>query len=388
MAYTSGSAARGMRSADRTITVQTFASLVDMPAEAKALFAVSDSLFGQRAWWDTVLSAGLSPEAMPCFVLCRLAGKPVALFPMVQDRDGGALSSLSTPYTCLFSPVLDPGLSDADRLGAFHAFGRFCRRGPVTRLDALPAEWDSLPAMAAGARKAGLAVCRFAHFGNWHEDVAGQTWSGYLAQRQGALRETIRRRLRRADRLAAARFTVVMDREGLEPAITAFEAVYARSWKEPEPFPLFNAALIRATANTGQLRLGLWHIGAEIAAAQLWVREGCRATVLKLAHDEAFKAHSPGTVLTALMLRRLLDQEAVSEIDFGRGDDPYKQGWARARRQRIGLMLFNPLRPAGLAGLTRHGLGRLRASLRGGSVAATAAADAGEAREASPKDRE
>jgi hypothetical protein len=377
-----------MRSADRTMTVEAFASPAAMPAEAEALFAISDSLFGQRAWWDTVLSAGLSPGALPCFVVCRLAGKPVALFPMVRDRDGGALASLTTPYTCLFSPLLDPDLDEAGRLGVFRAFGRFCRRGPVTRLDALPVEWDALPAMAAGARYAGLAACRFDHFGNWHEDVAGQTWSGYLAQRQGALRETIRRRLRQADRLADAGFTVVTDREGLEPAIAAFEAVYARSWKEPEPFPLFNAALIRATAETGQLRLGLWHIGAGIAAAQLWVREGSRATVLKLAHDEAFKAHSPGTVLTALMLRRLLDQEAVSEIDFGRGDDPYKQGWARARRQRIGLMLFNPLRSAGLAGLSRHGLGRLRASLRGGSAAVAAAADAGEAREAGAKDRE
>ena len=60
--------------------------------------------------------------------------------------------------------------------------------------------------------------------------------------------------------------------------------------------------------------------------------------MLKLAHDEAFKAHSPGTVLTALMLRHLLDQEHVARIDFGRGDDAYKQGWAVERRQqRIGV---------------------------------------------------
>ena len=65
------------------------------------------------------------------------------------------------------------------------------------------------------------------------------------------------------------------------------------------------------------------------------------------------------------MLRHLLDEEHVAEIDFGRGDDAYKQDWARERRQRIGLVLANPLRPAGLALALRHHLGRLRDRLRG-----------------------
>ena len=96
---------------------------------------------------------------------------------------------------------------------------------------------------------------------------------------------------------------------------------------------------------------------------QFWVVKDGRATVLKLAHDEAFKAHSPGTVLTALMLRHLLDQEHVAAIDFGRGDDAYKQGWATQRRQRIGLLLVNPRRPAGSAALLRHIAGRVRGAI-------------------------
>ena len=103
---------------------------------------------------------------------------------------------------------------------------------------------------------------------------------------------------------------------------------------------------MREAAAAGVLRLGLYWLGAQPVAAQLWIVEHATATVLKLAHDEAFKAHSPGTVLTALMLRRLLDEEHVAEIDFGRGDDAYKQGWAGQRRQRIGLVLVNPRRGA------------------------------------------
>ena len=61
------------------------------------------------------------------------------------------------------------------------------------------------------ARQARLSVARFDHFGNWYEDVAGLDWPGYLARRPGALRETIRRRTRRAERLTNARFRLFGD---------------------------------------------------------------------------------------------------------------------------------------------------------------------------------
>ena len=75
-------------------------------------------------------------------------------------------------------------------------------------MDALPAEWEGHADLQAGARTAGLVPLRFDHFGNWYEDVGGVNWTGYLAARPGALRETIRRRLRRAEKLTDAGFTV------------------------------------------------------------------------------------------------------------------------------------------------------------------------------------
>ena len=86
--------------------------------------------------------------------------------------------------------------------------------------------------------------------------------------------------------------------------------------------------------------------------------------MLKLAHDEAFKAHSPGTVLTAWMVRHMIEREHVVALDFGRGDDTYKQGWVASRGQRIGLLLINPRRPGGVLALARHTMGRLQARLR------------------------
>ncbi len=344
---------------------EPYASLEALPDAATALFAAAaDDLFGSRAWYRNTLAHGMADGDTPLFVLCRSGGRAIALFPMLSRAGGRTLASLTTPYTCSNHPLLAAGADDASLRRAFLGFARFCRSAATTRIDALPADWPALHACIDAARKAGLLVRRFDHFGNWYEPVAGQTWEQYLAARPGQLRETIRRKLRRSERDPECRFELVTGLDGLEAGIEAFESVYRRSWKEAEPFPRFNAGLMRETAALGLLRLGLLHIGGQAAAAQLWVVERARATVLKLAHDEAFKPASPGTVLTALMLRQLLDRERVAEIDFGRGDDPYKAGWTGLRRQRIGLVLVNPWRPGGMVFLGRHALGRARAMLR------------------------
>jgi hypothetical protein len=370
--------------------VEIYPAADRLPAEALTLLDTAPGIFMSRAWWDVVLSHALPPGAEALFVVIRLGaliaetartnraecwhgrdgmehscpgGRIVALLPLL--RLAGRLTSLTAPYTCEYRPLLARGLSQRDCLTAMAAFARWCRRFGVVRLDALPESGDGLVGLRDGAAGAGLHVLSFRHFGNWHEHVKGLNWSAYLAQRPGALRETVRRRLRRASGIPDARFELLGRPADMARAEEVFEAVYRRSWKEAEPYPSFNVALMRVMSEQGLLRLGVWSIGADAVAAQFWVVKSGHATVLKLAHDEVYKAHSPGTVLTALMLRHLLDQEHVSQIDFGRGDDAYKQGWAGQRRQRIGLLLINPWTSSGLVALSRHVIGHARNALTG-----------------------
>ena len=353
-----------MRSADAAAPVDVFTYLDLLPENAAPLFAAAGSFFSTRAWWDIVLAHAIPPNAVPRMLLFRQHGEAVALFPMLRERDtsGGNVDfrALTTPYTCLYEPLIAPG--GTDRAAIFTAFGRYCRLFAVTRMDAL--DQATATEIAQGAKQAGLAVALFDHFGNWHENIAGLDWAAWLARRPGASRETIRRRTRRAEGLASARFELFDSQNDMAAGIVAFETVYARSWKEPEPYPEFNPAQIRAAASLGFARVGVWSIGDTPAAAQFWIVEHGRATVLKLAHDEAFKAHSPGTVLTAWMVRQMIEHEHVTALDFGRGDDAYKQGWAANRRQITGLMLINPRYPRGMIALARHTVGRVAARLR------------------------
>lgn len=344
---------------------ELFTTTAALPDAAQALFGADPALGFQstRAWYDLVGATAVPAGSRPGYLLCTEAGQPAALFPLLDGADG-TRTSLTTPYTTLHQPLVAPGLDNPALRRAFRAFGRACRAWPTVRLEALDADWAGLPSLLAGLRDAGLVPLRYDHFGNWHEDAAGLGWERYLAARPGQLRETIRRKTRACERDGRVGIEVVSDPAALGPAIEAYEAVYARSWKEPEPYPAFGPAMMRAAAAAGVLRVGVLRHEGRPAAAQYWTVSAGRAAVLKLAHDEAFKPLSPGTVLTAHLIRHLLEHERVGELDFGRGDDDYKRSWTGRRRQRIGLLLVNPRRPGGLAALGRAWLGRARRRLR------------------------
>jgi hypothetical protein len=312
----------------------------------------SGDLFATRAWYDSIIAHACPAGVEPVLALCGDA----MLVPLFADAR--RLRGMVTPYSLEWRPLAARGAAPTQPAG--RALAGLLRGGPPTRLEAMAggqAPW------LLGLREGGMALGAFRHFGNWREVVAD--WPAYLQARPAALRNTILRKLARAARDFEYE-RVASPGPALDRAIDDFIAVRGRSWKPAEPFPHFDAELLRAMAAQGAARLGVLRgAGGQAVAAQYWLVDGGRAHLMKLVHDEAAVAASPGTVLTALMIRGLIEQDAVRELDFGRGDDAYKQLWVAERRQRMGMMVTDPWHPAGMLELARQAAGHGRRWLRG-----------------------
>jgi hypothetical protein len=321
----------------------------------------SGDIFAGRAWYDTILAHACPARAEPVLAVCGRNDE--MLVPLLRLE--GRLSSMVTPYSLEWRPLPARGSEGAAPGDAGTALARLLRGSAPLRLEAMEPAAPGLVAWLGGLRRGGMALGPFQHFGNWREVLPPDTsWLTYWQARPPALRNTIQRKLARAERDYAFSQEAAPG-AGLERGINDFVDVRGRSWKPQEPFPAFDAALLHAMAAIGALRLGLLRDrDGRAVAAQYWLVDGGRAYLLKLVHDAAAVAASPGTALTALMIRGLIETEGVRELDFGRGDDAYKQLWVTERRQRMGVMVTDPWHPAGMLELARQGAARGKRLLR------------------------
>jgi hypothetical protein len=201
-----------------------------------------------------------------------------------------------------------------------------------------------------------LRPFEFYCFGNWYL-AAPADWTAFLASRTSKMRSNVKRMEKK---LAQEEGTVeiVRDRDDVARGLAAYEQVYARSWKQQEPYPGFMPGLIACAAEGGGLRLGIVWLRGQPIAAQVWLVSHGRAEIYKVAYDEAFKEYSPGTVLTARLMQHVIEVDRVREVDYLIGDDEYKRTWMSDRRERWGVVAYDPTTLAGAAGAAREWLGR------------------------------
>ena len=321
------------------MVVWTQVDFCNLPEPVAQLFAAAGerSFFARAEWYDLVMrfarDAGTEPrvyldDARRVALVCRTDGI-------------GALHSVANAFSVEYGPVLpdgsEHGLQAASQLAAEIA-AEDPRRATV-RLTALDVADGSHTAVCDGFRAARWLVRPFFDFGTWFEDTRGLDFRSYFDARPGILRNTYLRK----SKSSGARLDYFFDGEtDVESLIRDYEAVYRQSWKTAERYPEFIPEVIRLAARLGALRMGVLHADGSPAAAQFWIVWRGRAVIYKLAHDQRYDRLSLGTLLTMRLIERVLERDRPDEINFGRGDDPYKKLWLPQRRERWGLIAANP----------------------------------------------
>jgi len=341
-----------------TFTVESFDGFVGLPDDLHAALTQAEGVDFQAGadWYSLLCATALAATEKPQVHVLRRNGAVAAALPLLlrESPSGHELVALANFYTTRFTAALSPDL-DAD--GLAHLF-RNLRGQAASRINLLPIDRAS-PAyqvLRPALRRAGFVTFDYFCFGNWYLPVRGNA-DAYMAARPGEVRSTLRRMTRRLDQ-AGARVELVGPQGNVEAAIAAYSAVYATSWKEPEPFPAFMPGLIRLCAARGWLRAGIAWLDDKPIAAQVWVVANGRASIFKLAYDPAYASYSPGTVLTARLMRHVIDVDRVREVDYLTGDDAYKQAWMSERREMWGLVAYDPRQLRGALLALREGSAR------------------------------
>ena len=339
-------------------TTGVYTDLDALPARYEPLLSRAGraSFFHTLPWYRNLADCVLAPgERARVYAVDASDGSPRAVLLMRTSGASGQLSGLSNYYTSLFGPVLDP--DDPDVQGVLDALAAAISRdqGPWHTIDLRPLAVDSphFPALVGALRKAGLAVQTYFCFGNWYANVGGRSYAQYFEGLPSQVKNTVTRKRKQLEKLKS-RIVVCDGEAGLDEALRAYEKIYAVSWKVPEPYPQFISGLCRTAAAQGWLRLGVVYVDDQAVAAQVWIVHAGIAAIYKLAYDERAAKLSAGSILTSHLMQRALDVDKVHEIDYLTGDDAYKKDWMSHRRERWGIVAFNPRTPRGLLGAAWH----------------------------------
>ncbi len=316
-----------------------FTDFVELPDEA--IFLLKSSyvdFFSSFSWYENWINNVQLLENEQITFLNYFQDKELKLLIPLKFNNS-ALESLTNYYTPIFKIL---STTDYERQALVKDF--------LTELNNEDVKWDFMilqpmelqqVSLISYLKDTGLPSIPFYCFANWYLKVDQRSFDEYFAGLSSRVRNTVARKTKQFNRLEGTKLEIVHKGEALEKGIKAFEAVYASSWKGEETFPGFISGLMRMASKQGALRLGVAYINDVAVAAQLWIVADDTAYIYKLAYDEKYKKLSIGSILTATLMRYVIDIDKVECVDYLSGDDAYKKEWMSDRRERWGIMIFN-----------------------------------------------
>ena len=350
--------------------VIVYAELNQLPPDVHAFLQdrTRDQFFLTETWFELLLQYSPPVAEKPRIYVVRARGDQGVECVLLTlssvsgpRRRARKLMSMTNFYTMNYAPIVH---ADPVRAGAaVDALAEeICSEQPtwdIIELRGLLMEAPTTRELLRAFRKRGMLVDTYFQFENWYQSLSGVSARTYFDARPSRLRNTIGRKLKRVQREHQLDFCLYKGAGELHKGLEDYQAVYERSWKEPEVYSEFIPRLLSKLADHDALRLGILNIDHQPVAAQIWLQSGNRATIYKLAYDERYAQLSVGSILTKMMFDHAIDVDHVSEVDFGSGSDAYKREWMSDCREVVALIGFNVRSPLGLFAATRHFSSRL-----------------------------
>lgn len=317
-----------------------------LPGSANGLFeqAEKDSIFFSRPWFESITAGALTDDQTLVLACVEAGDKMLAMLPLVKTagNTGYALKHRYTPHYSLL-------LAGHEREQVLSCLLEGLARLPIRALLLEPVAGDEdgkLNSLQGAMESAGFSCSRsFRHY-NWVYHVQGQAFEQYMVTRPARLRNTISRKQRKLEREHGYEICLFTGDE-VPQKMSHYYGVYNASWKANEQYTGLVDDIVARFSSLGWTRLAILYIKGQPAAAQLWFVLNGKASIFRLAYDQAWKPYSPGSILTAFLMEHVIDTDKVQEIDFLTGNEAYKQEWMSERRERFALGCVRSETPAG-----------------------------------------
>lgn len=328
------------------------------PGDLEKIKEIWDSLASQQgiympflcfSWFKIWFSHFLRDHRLLILLLCR-EGEILAIAPFMitGERHKGVRVRKIELIGNVYSPIRYFILGSADEkekeknLSYIFTFLRERYRGwTILDLNAIPEEDNCFNTLKLAVEKAHLEHSESFCFGDWYlNDIEG-SGEEYFLRVPKRITKDISYNQRRLQRMGNYEFRLISNQE-IDRYMDFYYEVYSKSWQKEERIgPTFHRDLAKMAGEKGWLRLGFLFCENAPIASQLWISCNGTAFIMKTVYDQDYKKYSPGKVLTAEMMKYVIDIDKVKVVDYLHGDESYKEDWAPKRRERKRLLAFN-----------------------------------------------
>jgi hypothetical protein len=320
-----------------------YADWDQLPPSADTLFskAETDSLFFSRPWFENLVNTGLDDD-QAMLLACVVEDSTVHAILPLKKRSSEHWHALTHLYSSLYTLLL----AEQNQQEILNCLVQGISRLPVYSLQLEPIDENdsNIKSLQQTMESSGFECHRYFRFYNWIHRVGGDSFTDYMALRPARVRNTIARKQRKLEREHGYDICLHTT-ENVQQAIADYNAIYQTSWKANELFQGFVEGMVNSFSKQGWLRLAILYIEGQPAAAHLWFVVHRKASIFRLAYDEAWKHYSPGSILIRYLMQHVIDKDKVVEIDFLSGNEKYKQDWMSERRERWGLYCVKENQP-------------------------------------------
>lgn len=175
------------------------------------------------------------------------------------------------------------------------------------------------------------------------------SWDELLQTLSPSFRQTLKRKIRAANKISNIRMSVLTDASAMDPIVE----ISKESWQHDQGTSIasrrdiraFYQAVIESYAQREQLYCALMEVDGEPAAFELNLAHHTTLYNFKLGFKKKFRHISTGVVLKAFFLKEVLDSQGqgreFSTYDFMGTAEDYKLRWSKCLRVQNQYIVFS-----------------------------------------------